>query len=91
MIECTACGGRGGDCKVCGGMCRLIIKGCFLELIPSQIWMLLKLIDLYEKGLPPVAGGSLDQAKNFIDAAAFVMSEKSYWENRRGNIFNMGK
>ena len=32
---------------------------------------------LYRKGLPPVAGGALDQAAIFIDAAEFVWAEES--------------
>ena len=33
--------------------------------------------DLYEKGLPPIAGGVLDQAAWFIDAASFIWSEQA--------------
>lgn len=29
-------------------------------------------IDLYHSGLPPVAGGSLDQAASFVAAARFL-------------------
>jgi len=32
---------------------------------------------LYRKGLPPIAGGALDQAAIFIDAAEFVWAEQS--------------
>lgn len=39
---------------------------------------------MYEKGLPPVAGGALDQAKCFIDAAMFIFNEKTYWDNKLG-------
>lgn len=27
-------------------------------------------IDLFEKGMPPIAGGSLDQSATFVEAAA---------------------
>jgi hypothetical protein len=33
-------------------------------------------IDLFEKGLPPVAGGVLDQSAAFINAAKFFHNEK---------------
>jgi len=33
------------------------------------------LIELFKKGLPPVAGGSLDQAAWFIEAAATLERE----------------
>ena len=37
---------------------------------------MLHLTDLYRRGLPPVAGGALDQAAAFVDAAAFVFAEE---------------
>ena len=42
------------------------------------------LAELFEKGLPPVAGGVLDQAKIFVETARFVFSEQSYWKNKLG-------
>lgn len=40
--------------------------------------------ELYEKGLPPVAGGALDQANVFVEAARFVWSEQAYWRAKLG-------
>lgn len=37
-------------------------------------------------GLPPVAGGSLDQTACFIDGAAFVAGEIGYWKRQLGII-----
>ena len=34
------------------------------------------LIDLFEKGLPPVAGGSLDQAAWFLEASRTLQSDE---------------
>jgi hypothetical protein len=36
-----------------------------------------RLADLYEKGLPPVSGGSLDQSAYFVEACAFWWAETS--------------
>ena len=36
---------------------------------------MIALAELYRKGLPPVAGGTLDQAAAFNDAARFVWAE----------------
>lgn len=38
--------------------------------------MLIHFADLYEKGLPPVAGGALDQSHWFTKAARYYWSEK---------------
>jgi len=42
--------------------------------------------EIFEKGLPPVTGGQLDQAKSFIDAAYFIFNEITYWKNKTGHI-----
>jgi hypothetical protein len=46
---------------------------CPLIEVPSAVWELTEMADLYKKGLPPVAGGVLDQA------AAFVSGCRCYW------------
>ena len=38
------------------------------------------LAGLYEKGLPPVAGGSLDQAGVFIAAVEFIWQEEKQYK-----------
>jgi hypothetical protein len=40
--------------------------------------------DLYEKGLPPVAGGALDQCHAFTDACRFIWREQRHWKNKLG-------
>jgi len=44
----------------------------------------IKLAHLYEKGLPPVAGGSLDQTQQFIFAADFIFSEEAKYKKKLG-------
>jgi hypothetical protein len=44
----------------------------------------IRFAELYEKGLAPVAGGALDQAECFIEAAVVIMRENEYWKNKLG-------
>jgi hypothetical protein len=72
-IECPICQGVG--CDQCNqGQWKL--SGC-----PNQFCKpvvdLVGLCDLYERGLPPVQGGSLDQAAWFLDAAARLKHEEN--------------
>ena len=39
---------------------------------------------LFDRGLPPVAGGALDQTAAFVEAARFVWAEESRWKNKLG-------
>jgi len=57
-----------------------------LKLITEDVWEVISLAELFEKGLPPVAGGVLDQAKIFVDAASFIFREKSYWKHKLGIV-----
>ena len=81
-MECIDCGGTG--CDKCGRSGRIRIEDCPLKLITEDVWEIISLAELFEKGLPPVAGGVLDQAKCFVDAARFVFREQSYWKNKLG-------
>lgn len=53
------------------------ITRCPLELITPDIFELLEDTDLFYKGLPPVSGGTLDQAYSFIKAAQFVKATQN--------------
>ncbi len=72
-MECPVCQGRG--CRHCDhGTVR--ITACPLTLLPSEIWTVLDLAALYDKGLPPVAGGALDQAEGFLAACRFIQTSR---------------
>ena len=45
---------------------------------------MIMLAGLFEKGLPPVAGGVLDQAKIFVETATFIFREQNYWKQKLG-------
>jgi hypothetical protein len=53
-----------------------VIEGCpqkyCREIVPA-----IGLIDLFEKGLPPIAGGTLDQAVWFLEAAKVLSNEEA--------------
>ena len=55
-------------------------------MITSDVWEVIMLAGLFEKGLPPVAGGTLDQAKIFVEAALFVFAQQAHWKNKLGII-----
>ena len=84
-MRCTGCEGAG--CEECEERGSITIMGCPLDVITGDVWEIIALTELFEKGLPPVAGGVLDQAKCFIDAARFIFSEQKYWKNKLG-VFN---
>lgn len=76
-IQCVVCNGLNFDkCDYCGKTGAIEIKDCPEKIITSDIWMIMELAKLYAKGLPPVAGGVLDQAHNFIEAVNYIFSEE---------------
>jgi hypothetical protein len=57
---------------------------CPLDVVTDDIWQAIEFAGLYRKGLAPVAGGALDQARGFIVAAQFIFSEQDYWRAKLG-------
>ena len=49
---------------------------CPEHVLGGGVMELVSLADLFERGLPPVAGGTLDQAAWFVEAAEFWRSEQ---------------
>ncbi len=41
---------------------------------------------LWSKGIPPIAGGALDQTQSFIRTAIFTLGEIDYWKKKTGVI-----
>lgn len=76
-IECVTCGGVG--CENCNQGVVAII-GC-----PSRactgVGSVCQLIDLFDKGLPPIAGGALDQSASFLAAVSILHNEESRIKN----------
>lgn len=72
LIECPDCSGTG--CGKCDDG-QVGIEGCPNRFCSSVV-RATDLIDLFGKGLPPVAGGVLDQAVSFIEAARFLQNDE---------------
>lgn len=70
-FPCPCCGAYG--CKECDGFGRVVITE--KPDLPEEIWETLIYAKWMENGLPPVAGGVLDQDHWFITAATFVSNE----------------
>jgi hypothetical protein len=80
-IECPVCDGDG--CEECNdGVFEL--DGCPNSFC-SPIVRSLDLFDLFEKGLPPVAGGVLDQSQSFVEASQFFESEEGKVKHERSS------
>lgn len=71
------CGGESdpGECSNCRAGILEIVE-CPLERIPVRIWRVVRYAGLYEKGLPPVAGGALDQTAVFLAACGFIAADR---------------
>jgi hypothetical protein len=44
--------------------------------VDPELWKVMRYVRLFENGTPPIAGGALDQAVWFLDAAEYVASEE---------------
>lgn len=51
---------------------QFAVAACPLEYVSQPVWELVGLADLWEKGIPPVAGGALDQTAYFVASAQIV-------------------
>ena len=74
-MECFICGERG--CDNCNDTGEILIADCPLNVIPVETWDMIELAELYEKGLPPIAGGSLDQLRAFVVAFRIFTKAKA--------------
>lgn len=84
-MECLYCKGRDSKgCPNCKGAGREDIEQCPLMLVTDDVWQLIELADLMEKGLPPVSGGALEQANSFIEACRLVWTEQRQYKNKLG-------
>ena len=83
-MECPGCNGFG--CEYCQDDGDIKIESCPLEIIDEKTWEIMELAELFKKGLPPIAGGVLDQAKNFVSAARFCWAEIENYKREKGII-----
>lgn len=87
-IRCVRCEGQNSDgCPECGGSGQIKITDCPEKLITPDIWEAIEMTEFWEKGLPPVAGGVLEQTHIFVCMARIIMAEKNYWKNKLGILW----
>jgi len=77
VLECPSCGGRG--CEGCDGG-EWALTSCPREFVDAELWEVIGYAELYRKGCPPVAGGSLDQTRWFVQASRLIWAEEAYWQ-----------
>lgn len=80
-IACPECEEQG--CEACGDTGRIELTGCPRQFVDLELYQLVKLVDWFEKGVPPVAGGSLNQSEWFLNFASLLTSETSRAEIER--------
>ena len=78
-IQCPSCNGLG--CKECDDG-YFEIDGCPNTYCSGTIDAI-DLFDLFEKGLPPVTGGVLDQSASFISGSQYFGNEERRVRNER--------
>lgn len=78
-IECPSCDGQGCD-ECAHGFVRVI--GCPNNYC-REVATAISLFSLFDKGLPPIAGGVLDQSAWFIEASKVMQSEQNKIEAER--------
>jgi hypothetical protein len=83
-IGCTACQGVG--CVGCGGRGFIELTECPKASLDGELLEMLEYSDLYQKGLPPVTGGTLDQARWFNEFAMTVWQDQSHLKAKLGVI-----
>lgn len=83
ILDCPNCGGSAKGCDHCE-YGRIRITRCPLLEVTDDVWDVMDMADFYEKGLPPVSGGTLDQSYSFIQACKFIWSEIRWWKAKRG-------
>lgn len=77
-LACPICDEQG--CKACNESGYFELTQCGRK-YAAEMGELVHYADLYEKGLPPVAGGALDQSAWFTDAAQCFWHEKARAKN----------
>lgn len=83
-IDCTVCNNKDSEgCYACGGAGHFALTSCPVSFVDAEIWELLGYASMYEKGLPPVNGGTLDQSKWFSEFCRFVWNEQAYHKAKR--------
>ena len=79
LIECPECGGAG--CDECGGQGEFELTEC-PQAYAAEMAEVLHYAVMYEKGLPPVAGGTLEQTHWFTTACGQIWADEGQLKPR---------
>lgn len=79
-MQCPQC--RGAGCSECNDLGMFRVLGCPNDYCKS-VGKVARFADLFEKGLPPVAGGALDQSVWFLDAVAILSNDEREMRQQR--------
>jgi len=74
-IACSSCNEAG--CDECGQSGYVELTGCPKEMIDRGLLRAIRMADLMKQGLPPVAGGVLDQSAWFVSFYECFKSESN--------------
>lgn len=74
-IACSSCNEAG--CDECGQSGYIELTGCPKEMIDRGLLRAIRMADLMKQGLPPVAGGVLDQSAWFVSFYECFRSEQN--------------
>ena len=70
------------NCPACKGAGQFPISGCPKKMLSRDIFELCRLASFMDDGLPPVAGGALDQTAAFLTGYGFLKAEDAGWTAR---------
>lgn len=74
-ILCCGCSGKG--CRHCNHRGQVELPRCPKQYVGRDVSEALFYADLWKKGMPPNAGGVLDQMNWLVEASAFIWSEQA--------------
>jgi len=80
LLKCVACDGKG--CPECDTQGTWELKSCPTQFVDRQTCQLMRHARFAEQGILPVAGGTLDQTRSFVEALDFAQSERNYWQTQ---------
>jgi len=83
-LQCAGCQGQG--CDECDNTGFLILTTCPQRELTTNVIELTELSELYSQGLPPVAGGALDQTKSFLDAHRQLTHDQQFLKRSLGIV-----
>ncbi len=61
---------------------KVLITGCPYEAIEPSTVEVLRVAEFWKKGIPPVAGGYLDQTDWIIEACELAWADQAKWRRR---------